>query len=62
VRTSCDVEVFATEIGFGSARKRKPLEDALALIREHGNQERVYYWQQKYQKVGFRWQPILQMS
>jgi hypothetical protein len=36
--------------------------DALALIREHRSREGAYYWRQKYQKVSFRWQPILQVS
>ncbi|MGA2971053.1 MAG: LAGLIDADG family homing endonuclease [Candidatus Bathyarchaeia archaeon] len=58
VRRIRDVQVFASKIGFASARKQKILGDALGLIRAHGSREAAGYWPHAHQKIGNRWQPI----
>jgi len=61
VRRMRDVQVFASKIGFASARKQMALEEALALIRAHGSREAAFYWSRNYKKIGTKWHPNTQM-
>lgn len=62
VRRMWGVQVFASKIGFASARKQMALEEALALIRAHGSREAAFYWSRNYKKIGTRWHPNAQMQ
>lgn len=50
-----DIEVFASKISFASERKKKALDEALALICAYGHKEATSYWLRNHVKIGRKW-------